>query len=109
MYDDFVCTANRAVTDAGITYFFQSEDYAEVEKHFSEEDTYIYYRQPTSDILAYGEPVESQYFSIVREIKDYFASSSSWGYIMEMDFQTNFSRNLRRIKLHGMREMSEMC
>ena len=81
MYDDFVCTANRAVTDAGITYSFQSEDYAEVEKHFSEEDTYIYYRQPTSDILAYGEPVESQYFSIVREIKDYFASSSSWGYI----------------------------
>ncbi len=79
--DDFVCTANRAVTDAGITYFFQSDGYAEVEKYFSAEDTFIYYRQPVADILAYGERPESKYFSIIREIKDYFSTSSSWGYI----------------------------
>ncbi len=81
MYDDFVCTANRAITDAGIAYFFQSEDYTEVERYFSGENTFIYHRQPVTDILAYGERRESKYFSIVREIKDYFSTSSSWGYI----------------------------
>lgn len=80
-YDDFVCTANRAITDEGIRRFFESDDYLAVKDYFSESDRFIYYRQPSYDTLAYGEQEESEYFSVVREIKDYFSSSTRWGYI----------------------------
>ncbi len=80
-YDDFVCTANRAVTDEGIIRFFESGDYLKVKEYFSQADRYIYYRQPTPDILAYGEQEEPAYFSVVREIKDYYSESTRWGYI----------------------------
>lgn len=80
-YDDFVCTANRAITDEGIRRFYGSDEYLAVKDYFSESDRFIYYRQPSHDTLAYGEQEESEYFSVVREIKDYFSSSTRWGYI----------------------------
>ena len=79
--EDFVCTANRAVTDAGIEYFFGGEAFAEVKDFFSKENRFIFYREPVADVLAFGQGDEKQYFAVVREIKDYFSESTRCGYI----------------------------
>lgn len=78
---DFVCTANRAVTDAGIEHFFGGEAFAEVREFFAEENRFVFYREPAPDVLAFGEGGQTRYFAVVREIKDYFSESSRCGYI----------------------------
>lgn len=78
--EDFICTANRAVTTPGIQKFFE-EDFEIVKKFFSEEGRFVYYREPTQDVLAYGQKDEGKSISVIREIKDYFSGSSKCGYV----------------------------
>lgn len=80
-YGDFVCTSSRAVTTIGIAQFFVEDTFQEVQEFFSQEGRYIFYKEPSKDVLSKGERENSDCLAVVREIKDYYSGSSSCGYI----------------------------
>lgn len=84
-YGDFVCTSNRAVTEKGILQFFELESFRKTQKYFEEPGNYIYYKFPEKDTLSAETNMQKDYFSVVREIKDYYSNSSQCGYIEVQD------------------------
>lgn len=80
-YKDFVCTSNRAITENGITNFFCTDSFNSIQKYFSDPNNYIYYKYPETDVLSEDDNSNPKYFSVVREIKDYYSNSMQCGYV----------------------------
>lgn len=80
-YKDFVCTSNRAITEYGISNFFFTDSFNSIQKYFSDSNNYIYYKYPETDVLSENDNVNQDYFSVVREIKDYYSNSLQCGYV----------------------------
>lgn len=78
---DFVCTSNRAITEHGISAFFAANSFYSVQNYFSDANHYIYYKYPETDVLSEGSKTKQTYFSVVREIKDYYSNSLQCGYV----------------------------
>lgn len=80
-YKDFVCTSNRAITEYGISNFFSTVSYKSIKDYFSNSNNFIYYKYPEKDVLSEKEGLKQDYFSVVREIKDYYSNSLQCGYV----------------------------
>ena len=80
-YGDFVYSATTMTTVEGINQFFTSGSFWEVVEHFSGNNVFSMFRKPGADVLNTSELPSSDYFSIIREIKDYFSGTRKNGYV----------------------------
>lgn len=80
-YHDFVYSATTMTTVEGVEKFFETKDYHRVKELFSEEDVFSLLRPPGDDILNTSDLPSPDYFSVVRQIKDYYSGTQKNGYV----------------------------
>lgn len=85
-YEDFVCTATTVSTSSGMKNYLESEYFKSTQNHFQQNNNYMYYLTPKEDLLNDSGLSKRNYFSIVREIKDYSSNSSKCGYVEVQEY-----------------------
>lgn len=80
-YGDFVYSATTMTTTVGVEQFFDSEEFKSVQRHFLGNNTFSMLRKPGQDILNTSGLPSPEYFSIIREIKDYYSGTQKNGYV----------------------------
>ncbi len=80
-YGDFVYSAITMTTIDGVKSFFESEDFKAVKRHFSGNNVFSMFREPGPDVLNTSALPSPDYFSIIREIKDYYSGTQQNGYV----------------------------
>lgn len=80
-FGDFVYSATVMTTVEGIKQFFTSGSFWEVVEHFSGNNVFSMFRKPGPDVLNTSNLPSSDYFSIIREIKDYYTGTRKNGYV----------------------------
>lgn len=85
-YEDFVCTATTVTTQSGIKAYFNSKFFENTKKHFKQNTNYSYHLSPGEDLLNDSGLSNRNYFSVVREIKDYSSNSSKCGYVEVQEY-----------------------
>lgn len=79
--EDFVYSATTMTTVDGVESFFDSQDFQAVQRHFSGNTVFSVLRNPGPDILNTSELPSPEYFSIIRQIKDYYSGTQKNGYV----------------------------
>ena len=85
-YHDFVYTATAPTTESGIDQWFASSKFSEVEHFFEEQGNYVYYVEPSEDILNDTGLSGQPYFSVIRQIKNYTTNDQACGYVEVQEF-----------------------
>lgn len=80
-FGDFVYSATTMTTTEGVKDFFDSEDFRAVQQHFSGNNVFSMLRRPGKDILNTSDLPSPDYFSVIRQIKDYFSGTQKNGYV----------------------------
>lgn len=80
-FGDFVYSATTMTTTEGVEGFFDSEDFRAVQQHFQGNNVFSMLRSPGKDILNTSELPSPDYFSVIRQIKDYFSGTQKNGYV----------------------------
>lgn len=78
---DFVYSATVMTTLGGIHNFLEGEEFASIQEHFLGEAAFSMLREPGPDMLNSSELPSPDYFSIVRQIKDYYYNTQKNGYV----------------------------
>ncbi|WP_102050140.1 sensor histidine kinase [Pygmaiobacter massiliensis] len=78
---DFVYSATTMTTADGVANFFASDDFKKVNTHFADNNVFSMFRAPGPDILNTSGLPSPNYFSIVRQIKDYYSGTQENGYV----------------------------
>ncbi len=85
-YRDFVYTATEVTTSSGIRNWFDSERFAEVQQYFENDENFVYYINPSDDILNDTDHTNNPYFSVIRQIKNYTTNDQACGYVEVQEF-----------------------
>lgn len=80
-YNDFVYSATTMTTTEGIANFFSTADFQAVQQHFLGNNVFSMLRSPGPDILNTSDLPSPDYFSVIRQIKDYFSGTQKNGYV----------------------------
>lgn len=78
---DFVYSATVMTTLGGINAFLEGPEFAGIQTHFMGDNAFSMLREPGRDILNSSELPSPDYFSIVRQIKDYYYNTQKNGYV----------------------------
>lgn len=85
-YHDFVYTATAPTTESGIEQWFAGRKFSEVEHFFAEEGNFVFYIEPSEDILNDTGLSRQPYFSVIRQIKNYTTNDQACGYVEVQEF-----------------------
>lgn len=85
-YHDFVYTATEVTTSSGIRDWFDSDCFTEVQQYFEDDENFVYYVNPSDDILNDTEHTNNPYFSVIRQIKNYTTNDQACGYVEVQEF-----------------------
>ena len=85
-YHDFVYTATAPTTESGIEQWFASGKFSEVEQFFDKPGNFVFYIEPSEDILNDTGLSRKPYFSVIRQIKNYTTNDQACGYVEVQEF-----------------------
>lgn len=78
---DFVYSATVMTTLGGITNFLEGPEFAKIQSYFCGDAAFSMLREPGSDTLNSSQLPSPDYFSIIRQIKDYYYNTQKNGYV----------------------------
>lgn len=78
---DFVYSATVMTNLGGISNFVEGAEFAAIQKYFLGETAFSMLREPGPDTLNSSELPSPDYFSIIRQIKNYYYNTQKNGYV----------------------------
>ena len=78
---DFVYSATVMTTLGGIRDFLEGPEFAGIQSYFQGDAAFSMLREPGHDVLNASSLPSPDYFSIVRQIKDYYYNTQKNGYV----------------------------